>query len=568
MNKTVTVNIGGIVFHIEEQAYAALQHYLESVRKALSGHQGADEILQDIESRMAEMFNETIKHERQVVTLAEVNSAIEVMGSPAAVAGNDNPSESYTEDTNTKSESTSAKRLFRDPDDKVISGVCSGLGHYLGVDPLWFRLFFVTIFLVAGSGLLLYILLALILPKARTTAEKLEMKGQPVNASTIRSIVEEEVRGIGEGLTRGSGKGFTGKISRFFDLLAQLVVAAAKFIFKLVIGFFTFILSVVLIALFIALLAMAGLVPVSQVPVVLSNLVLTATELNVLIIALGIVLGIPIVLLFHALIRRLFKLNALPKSVRLTALSVWIFGVLLGIFSGVGIAGHFAKVAKVTNQIPLAQPMSDTLNLASLPINEESGTYTIISEDDFSVNEDADSIYFGSVQLDIRKAKGDVFELTQSLISRGSDQKEASRNATSVRHSIEQNGDLLSIGSAFGLPKGTFYRGQKIRLVLYVPVGKSVYLDESSGSLIHDIQNVSNTLDEDMPGRVWTMTPQGLTCIGCSLPEDDDEGDPVQIRINGVDIHSDSIEQHIDTLKAQDLQINIKGKKIDVNTGN
>ncbi|MFM9007295.1 MAG: PspC domain-containing protein, partial [Bacteroidota bacterium] len=294
MNKTVTVNIGGIVFHIEEQAYAALQHYLESVRKALSGHQGTDEILQDIESRMAEMFNETIKHERQVVTLAEVNSAIEVMGSPAAVAGNDNLSEPFTSDTGTKSDSPAAKRLFRDPDDKVIGGVCSGLGHYLGVDPLWFRLFFASIFLIFGSGLLLYILLALILPKARTTSEKLEMKGQPVNASTIRSIVEEEVKGIGKGLSGRSAKGIAGKISRFFDLLAQLVVAAVKFIFKLVIGFFTFILGVVLIALFIALLAMAGLVPGSNLPVVLSSLVLTTTQLNILIVAIGIVLGIPI----------------------------------------------------------------------------------------------------------------------------------------------------------------------------------------------------------------------------------------------------------------------------------
>ena len=197
MNKTVTVNIGGMVFHIEELAYEKMKKYLDAIRGYFTSSDGRDEIIQDIESRMAEMFNERIGTVRQVVTEEDVDFVINTMGKPEQVAGED--------DENNEQKGTSSRsryftgekpyrRLFRDPDDKVISGVCSGFSHYVGIDPIWIRLAFAVAFFVFGSGLLLYILLIVIIPKAQTPTDKLEMRGEPVNINNIKRTIEDARR--------------------------------------------------------------------------------------------------------------------------------------------------------------------------------------------------------------------------------------------------------------------------------------------------------------------------------------------------------------------------------------
>ena len=194
MNKTVTVNIGGMVFHIEELAYEKMKKYLEAIRGYFTSSDGRDEIIQDIESRMAEMFNERIGTARQVVTEEDVEFVINAMGKPEQVAGEDEESNqnSYSGSARTTGERP-YRRLYRDPEDRVIAGVCSGFSHYVGIDPIWIRLAFAVAFFIFGSGLLLYIILGFIIPKAQTPAEKLEMRGEPVNINNIRKTVEEEV---------------------------------------------------------------------------------------------------------------------------------------------------------------------------------------------------------------------------------------------------------------------------------------------------------------------------------------------------------------------------------------
>ena len=151
MNKTVTVNIGGMVFHIEEQAYDQLRKYLEAIRGYFTTSDGRDEIIQDIESRIAEMFSERIGTSRQVVTSADVEYMINTMGKPEQVAGADEEKDQTDHRTWNSTESRGYRKLYRDPDDKVIGGVCSGLSHYVGMDPIWLRLIFAGAFLSGGQ---------------------------------------------------------------------------------------------------------------------------------------------------------------------------------------------------------------------------------------------------------------------------------------------------------------------------------------------------------------------------------------------------------------------------------
>ena len=171
MKKNFTVNISGIIFNIDEDAFEKLNNYLDSIKKHFNNSVGKDEIISDIEARIAEMLKEKTNETKNIVTIDDINKVIEVMGQPFEFDSEDEEPV-YKEETYY---SRKTKRLFRDPDNKIIGGVASGIGEYFNVDPLWFRLgFFITLF-IGGTGFFAYMILWIVVPEARTTAEKLEM---------------------------------------------------------------------------------------------------------------------------------------------------------------------------------------------------------------------------------------------------------------------------------------------------------------------------------------------------------------------------------------------------------
>lgn len=199
MKKTLTVNISGIVFHIDEDAYSKLERYLTSIRKHFNKDEGCDEIISGIEGRIAEMFQERTKDHRQVVTLEDVNEVIRQLGEPEEISGGkdreDENRQTYEEPETVKG----PKRLYRDPDNKYIGGVCGGMGAFFQIDPTWIRLLFILA-IFAGFGLLLYIILWIVIPKARTTADRLEMRGEKVNLSNIERSIKEDLQDIKKNL--------------------------------------------------------------------------------------------------------------------------------------------------------------------------------------------------------------------------------------------------------------------------------------------------------------------------------------------------------------------------------
>lgn len=235
MNKTVSINLGGIFFHIEEDAFTRLEGYLNSINRHFSNEEGADEILEDIEARVAEMFQEALStSRRQVILPSDVAHVINIMGLPDQfdepeaghaqahvyeTAGVDGDGSNSTTDVPKGERANNRKksrRLYRNPDEAFMGGVCAGLSDYFGIeDPIWIRIAFAVSFFTGGWGVLPYILLWAIVPEAKTPAQKLAMRGEPINVSNIEKTVKEGLDNLKNTLEDFS-KSENGQKTKFF----------------------------------------------------------------------------------------------------------------------------------------------------------------------------------------------------------------------------------------------------------------------------------------------------------------------------------------------------------------
>lgn len=191
MNKTLTVNIAGSVFHIDENAFVKLDHYLKTIKKSFSIEE-QDEIIHDIEIRISELFLERLNDSKQNITLKDVDQVIEILGTPEDyIVEETSTSESYTY-------IPQAKKLYRDTQNGVLGGVLAGLGHYFKIDPVWLRIIFAILVLFFGTGVFLYLILWIVIPEAKTTSQILEMQGEPITVETIQKKVKENIEVIQE----------------------------------------------------------------------------------------------------------------------------------------------------------------------------------------------------------------------------------------------------------------------------------------------------------------------------------------------------------------------------------
>jgi phage shock protein PspC (stress-responsive transcriptional regulator) len=190
MNKTVTINLGGMIFNIEENAYERLKTYLEEIKNHLSKDDDTKEISEDIEASAAEKFADCLSKSKQVIDLADVDSFIQNMGDVSDITGSENNSK--TEDRQERDKVV--KKLYRDPDNAMLGGISAGIATYFGIDPVFIRLAFVLATFFGGSGIVAYIILWLIVPEAKTATEKMEMRGEPVTLSGLQDAVKKNFK--------------------------------------------------------------------------------------------------------------------------------------------------------------------------------------------------------------------------------------------------------------------------------------------------------------------------------------------------------------------------------------
>lgn len=200
MNKVFYINLGGYPLSIDEDAYEHLDRYIQKLERHFRQSEGKEEIISDIETRIAEICQEQLKG-RQIVTIRDIKYAIEIMGAPEEFEGSTAEKQeggnSETSGHERKQQSDfrikTGKRLYRNPDDQILGGVASGIAVYFGIDdPIWVRIAF-ALLLFSGFGIIAYLVLWAIMPEAKTAADRLAMKGEPINIDSIAAKVEEQL---------------------------------------------------------------------------------------------------------------------------------------------------------------------------------------------------------------------------------------------------------------------------------------------------------------------------------------------------------------------------------------
>lgn len=545
MNKTISINLSGMLFNLEEAAYNQLLKYLQTIKNYFSAAEGRDEIIGDIESRIAELFQERLKS-KQVILEQDVEDIIEIMGKPevyAEEASADgttaNENSTGTDAPNNGQESfygKEKKRLFRDPDEGMLGGVCIGVGHYLGIDPVWLRIAFLVGLFFFGSGPLLYLILWIALPKAESTAEKLQMRGEAVTIESIEKKIKEEFERINkkageftEGATRTLRDKKVG--SRATNFLNELFEAILNFIRNLIrwmgrsFGVFLFVIGLVLFFTWLTAVIGQGQAISFNDDEGMSSFSLKAfmgaffaNDKHVNIAAIGIALFLlaPVIALLLAGIKLFFY----PKFKTVNwpgALNGGIFtiGLILCIVAAVLLTNQFRAKGKILESVPFAIQSTDTLyvkpnmdNTVNLKNN--------LSLDNWSFYfNDGDELITGRIKLNVVNAGNENNYMTIEKLARGEDKKVAIKSAGQINTYVKENGNELVFNSNFNLKDGEKWRGQKVTYVLHLKENQIVKFDKNMIDLLWDIPNVQNLDGEEMRGETFKMTKEGLTCMSC-----------------------------------------------------
>ena len=522
MKKTFTINISGTVFHIEEDAYEVLQKYLINLKNHFGPGEEGKEILADIEARIAEIFIENSTGSQKVVSIDMVNSAIEIMGSPEDFEQDETEVEAIpTEETKRK------RRLYRDPDHRVIGGVCGGLGAYFNMDPVILRIIFVVLlFATTGAAFLAYIILWIAVPKAKNTAQRLEMRGQEATVKNIEKSIKEEVGEMKESFQKMKDSETYAKGKRTVDAAGDVAYSGLKVILRIAVivigvlliisgflGLLGFISSMVVGHSFVQGWPMIWS-PEVEVPGFLNHFVNTGT-LTFGLIAVGILAGIPLLAMLFIGTKLVFRYKTNNTAIGLTMVGVWLIALVFLVVMSIGQLGNFKNRSSVTETKTISCDSCQTL---VLDLAEDK--YEDYAKMDFEIENlkmavvDGEDVLLVHVKLDVEKSGNEDFTILIKKESRGRTREVAKEASESIIYRFEQKDSTLLFDPYFILGKDVKYRGQDVSITIKVPEGKAVYLGNDLVKIIHDIENVSNTWDGDMVGKTWVMKPEGLTLKG------------------------------------------------------
>ncbi len=563
MNKTVNINLAGIFFHIDENAYSKLQRYLEAIKRSFTDSQGRSEILLDIEARIAELFNERIKDEKQVISMIEVDEVITIMGQPEDYIVDEEIFDDEPQPSRSTSKST--RRLFRDTENAYIGGVSSGLGHYFDIDPLWIRLIWVALFFGAGSGILIYILLWILMPAAETTAEKLSMSGKPVNITNIEEKVKEGFSSVKDSLEEVADKVKQKDFSKvgdkvqstsrsFFDALGNVIM----FFFKIVAKFIGIILIIVgastLIGLVIGLLSL-GVADIFHFPGIDFADVVNSTNLPIWIVSVLTLfaVGIPFFYLFMLGLKILVNnLKSLGKIANFTLLGLWLVSIITLLIFAAREVTEFAREASVTEKKEINIAANDTLYVKMIG-NEMYSNY-LHRDYDFDITYDENDqkiIYSSNVRLIFRSTKDTLASVSVERNARGNNYSNAKERAGNIEYDYAFNNNELLLDAYFLTKVENKFRDQEVEITLYLPEGSIVNIDDNTYSFHRNSSQYRDILDNGLEGHYLKIINDDVICLDCSKDK--------SYKVN-IDIKDDDSTFKLDEdgLQIKDADINIK----------
>lgn len=639
MKKVININFQGRVIPIEETAYDMLTKYVESLRLFFANEEGKDEIINDIEGRIAELFGESLKKGSTCITEADVNTIINSMGRPEDFEADEEKvhtklggESAGQQSSNTYEQRTSEpKRLFRDENHKVVAGVCSGVANYFGIDPVVVRIlvlvtlgvtfipylilwvavpssastvigsqrkrlfrdpdnkiiagvcsglsqyfainiwiprvlflipFFSLVFRFSHWGwwdfpqilslsfspgsIFVYIILWLVLPEAKSAADKLEMKGEKVDLNNIKTTIQGDLEGFKDRAqqfgneVKEKAQEFgesLGKKSRQMSSEAEPVIRRSRrglgdIIVLLAKIFAYFILGVVLITVVITLFSL-GVAFTSLLPA--KNYVIRDGWQNLF--AWGTLIlfvWVPVVGIVTWIIRRLAKKRGNSMFIRSTFLALWVAGVfcVIGLITSLVNDFHYRNTP-VEQSIPLSNPAIDKLEVKIAPFNTFYRHNWFKLEPFASVDED--TVYVRNIRLRIVKSPKDSFQVTMVKLTNGRSRQEAERFASKIDYSIRQNDSTLLLDKGIALTTNEKFRNQQVVVTVAVPVGKRILVNENvgwgndvnihfNGNGYWDWENDMETVAYNWRHNVeYVMTEKGLERVDKSKDEDEND---------------------------------------------
>lgn len=576
MNKTVNINLGGMFFHIDEEAYQKLSRYFEAIKRSLTNSNGQDEIIKDIEMRIAELFAEKHSAGKQVISLRELDEVIAVMGQPEDYRldneENEGPKTSFT------SQNKPIKKLYRDKDNAVIGGVLAGLGHYFGVDKVWIRILFLILLLSYAVGLIPYIILWIVMPEAVTTSEKLEMTGEPVNISNIEKKVREEFDNVSEKIRNVNYDEMGNQVKTGADRIASNFGKVFMAIFKV----FAKILGVLLIfsALPVLIMLLIGVFTIGTSAFVEFpwNEFIQAGNFSdfpawtfglLIFFAIGIPFFYLMILGFKLLIT---NMKSLGNVVNYTLFALWIISLGLLITIGMNQMMEYSTEGRSVNKQTLNMNPQDTLQIKF--IHNDYYAKNVNEQTDFQIAQDSSDqsvLYSNNVRITIEKTDENLPYLQIEKKAKGRNLGVAKEKAEKIQYGFKFENNQLILDNYILTDVKNKFRDQEVELTLYLPKGTLFKVDDS-------VENYDRSDDEffnlhySSDEYIYQVDNSQVKCLNCPIEENEFndvatgyEADPdtikeVILRVNGKEIITSETTNKTTELSVDKNGIIIKNK--------
>ncbi|RFC53268.1 PspC domain-containing protein [Brumimicrobium aurantiacum] len=512
MKRTTTINLAGMVYHIEEDAFQILQKYLLDIKRVFSYQEGVDEMVYDIEVRIAELFQERLNKNKEVITSSDVNEVVQIMGSPNQY---DENYEGDTDEQFYEEHYESPKRLYRDTDEGMLGGVSAGLAHFFGIDPVLIRVFWIILVLVGGSGVLIYIIAWIAIPEAKTTAQKLQMRGQSPNLDNIKDFADSVTREAKTGFKRASRS-----VKRTFKKKDSTLVNITKGIGR-VLGFGMFIIGLLgLISVVLFFVADVAFFFVNDgffsadISDLADSFFLHSTLAFWLIFTISV---IPLLLMILAGGILLFNLKSKSRALIISLLVIWIASIIGLSIIGTKTGVEFKKSYKINDEKVFVLK-NDWINKNQIQVNLIEDGLPIPSANNYNFDNyitiTDEQVKLGYAKIEITSTKDSLFSYSVERQSNGPSLKKAKLNAEEIIYSLQQVGNSLNLPSQYEFPRETKFRGQRVKLKIFVPVGKEIILNGNLEDYPIRVRTINRFSDDYLErSSVWKSSIDGMEFV-------------------------------------------------------
>jgi phage shock protein PspC (stress-responsive transcriptional regulator) len=524
MNKTVSINLGGLVFHIDEDAFQKLSHYFDAIKRSLSNTKGQEEIINDIEMRVGELVAEKHKSDKQVISIKEVDDIISIMGQPEDYRIDDEQTKNTTSNFETLKRD---KKLFRDKEEAVIGGVLAGLGHYFGIDKVFLRILFLVLFFAAGTGLLAYIILWIAMPEAQTTSEKLEMRGEPVTISNIEKKVREEFATLSEKIKSTDFEKMKSEMKSNGDQLKNNLGGLISTILNVLakaIGALMILGSLSILVIFLIGVLAFGSTNFPDFPfhsfIELGNL----TDYPIWFFGLLFYVAVSIPSFFVLLLGiKIIAPNSksIGSIAKYILLAIWIIAIAILISIGVKQAAEYAYKGRIYEKQTINLDPKDTLYIKFK--NNDYYAKDVNDYTNFSITKDSlnqDVVYSNLIVFEIEKTDEPLPYIKINKEAKGNSFINAKQRAEKIKYSYKIIGNQLVLDNYLITELKDKFRDQKIEIKLYLPKGTLFKVNSSVKNYDYSDNSFFN-LHHSSDEYIYSVGDSQVKCLDCPIEENE-----------------------------------------------